>query len=75
MSARAQFAGWRHGVHYRYLFMHSSGEQLRQLGELVEAGRLRPHVDSVYPFARTREALAHAESGQACGKVVVRVLP
>jgi NADPH:quinone reductase-like Zn-dependent oxidoreductase len=75
MSARAKLAGWRHGVRYSYLFMHSSGEQLRQLGALVEAGKLRPHVDSVFPFAQVREALAHAESGQARGKVVVRVRP
>jgi NADPH:quinone reductase-like Zn-dependent oxidoreductase len=73
LSARAKLAGWRHGVRYSYLFMHPSGEQLRQLGDLVEAGRLRPHVDGVFPFVRTREAIAHAESGQARGKVVVRV--
>jgi len=73
MSARANLAGWRHGVRYTYLFMHSSGEQLRQLGELVDTGKLRPHVDRVFPFSQTREAIAHAESGKACGKVVVQV--
>lgn len=73
VGARATWAAWRHGVRYTYLFMHPSGEQLRRLGELVEAGKLRPHVDRVFPFARTREAFAHAESGQACGKVVVQV--
>ncbi|WP_309890303.1 NADP-dependent oxidoreductase [Archangium sp.] len=73
IGAPASFAGWRHGVRYTYLFMHSSGEQLRQLGELVDTGKLRPHMDRVFPFSQTREALAHAESGKACGKVVVQV--
>ncbi len=73
MSARANFAAWRHGARYSYLFMHPSGEQLRQLGNLVDTGKLRPHVDRVFPFSQTREALAYAESGQARGKVVVRV--
>ncbi|WPB73180.1 NADP-dependent oxidoreductase [Archangium violaceum] len=73
VGARATFAAWRHGVRYTYLFMNPNGEQLRQLGELVEAGKLRPHVDRVFPFDQTREAIAHAESGQARGKVVIRV--
>lgn len=73
LGARATFAAWRHGVRYTHLFMHPSGEQLRQLGDMVEAGALRPHVDRVFPFAQTREAIAHAESGQARGKVVIRV--
>ena len=73
LGARATLAARRHGVHYTYLFMHPSGEQLRRLGALVESGELRAHVDRVFPFAQTREAIAHAESGQARGKVVVRV--
>lgn len=73
LGARATLAARRHGAHYTYLFMHPSGEQLRTLGDLVDTGALRPHVDRVFPFAQTREAIAHAESGQARGKVVIRV--
>jgi NADPH:quinone reductase-like Zn-dependent oxidoreductase len=40
---------------------------------LVGLTAWQAHVDRVFPFDQTREAFAHAESGQARGKVVVRV--
>lgn len=63
----------RHGVRYEYLFMHPSGEQLAQLGRLLEAGSVRPVVDKVFPLEQVREALAYSEAGHATGKVVVEV--
>jgi NADPH:quinone reductase-like Zn-dependent oxidoreductase len=71
LSAKAHRAARRHQAAYRYWFMRSSGEQLRHLTTLVEQGVLRPHVDRVFPFAQTKEAVAYAESGKARGKVVV----
>lgn len=61
------------GVEYSFLFMKASGEQLRALADLVDAGALRPVVDRVFPFEATNDALAHVESGRAKGKVVIRV--
>jgi alcohol dehydrogenase len=61
----------RLGVGYRYLFMHPSGNDLAQLSDLIEQGRLRVFVDKSYPFAEIAEALAYVESGRAKGKVVV----
>jgi NADPH:quinone reductase-like Zn-dependent oxidoreductase len=61
----------RAGVSYRYLFMHPSGSDLAQLGELIERGTLKVIVDKIYPFAKVSEALAYVESGRAKGKVVV----
>ncbi len=74
MGAKANRAARRRGASYRYLFMRADGQQLRQLTALVEQGVLRPHVDRVFPFSQTREALEHAESGKARGKVVVQVV-
>ncbi|MFI6812681.1 NAD(P)-dependent alcohol dehydrogenase [Nonomuraea sp. NPDC050328] len=48
-----------------------SGESLRRLAALVEAGRVRPVLDRTYPFAEVREALRHVESRRARGKVVI----
>ena len=56
---------------YRYLFMHPSGDGLRYLAALVDAGQLQPVVDSSYPFARIAEAFAALEQGHAKGKIVV----
>lgn len=69
LRARAR----RHGVTYRFLFMHPSGAELAELARLVDAGTIRPVVDRVFPFARIDAALAYLEAGHAKGKVVVRM--
>lgn len=66
-------AARRHGVSYRYLFMHPSGPDLAELGRLIDDGKLEPVIDRVFPFAEIREALAYLEAGRAKGKVVVRM--
>lgn len=63
----------RLGVAFAFLFMRASGEQLRSLAELVDAGVIHPVVDRVFPFESTNEALAYVESGRAKGKVVIKV--
>jgi NADPH:quinone reductase-like Zn-dependent oxidoreductase len=63
----------RHRVRYSFLFMKASGDQLRQLSTLLDAGTIRPVLDRTFDFASTREALAHVEQGRAkAGKVVIR---
>jgi alcohol dehydrogenase len=68
-------AARRHGVRYEYLFMRADGEQLGQLGALIDAGVLRPVVKQTFPLERTAEALAFVETGRAEGKVVIEVVP
>ena len=58
---------------FSFLFMKASGEQLRQLAALIEAGAVRPVVDKIFPFQSTNEALAYVETGRAKGKVVIKV--
>lgn len=58
---------------YSFLFMRASGEQLRKIASLVDAGNIRPIVDRIFPFEATREALAYVQSGRAKGKVVVKI--
>lgn len=63
----------RRGVSYSFLFMRASGEQLGDIGRLIDAGIIRPVVDRIFPFESTNEALAYVEKGHAKGKVVVKV--
>jgi NADPH:quinone reductase-like Zn-dependent oxidoreductase len=49
-----------------------SGNQLRQIAALIDAGAIRPVVDKVFPFQSTNEALAYVETGRAKGKVVIK---
>lgn len=70
LRARAR----RHGVTYRYLFMHPSGAELAELAALIEAGTLEPVIDRVFPFEQVADAFAYLESGRAKGKVVVQIV-
>lgn len=64
----------RRDVEYSFLFMKASGDQLRELTPLIDAGKIRPVVDSVFPFESAPEALEYVEAGRAkAGKVVVRM--
>lgn len=63
----------RLGVNYDFLFMRSSGSQLREIASLIEGGAIRPVLDKVFPFASANEAVAHVEKGRTRGKVVIQV--
>lgn len=73
LSAGARRKARQLGGSYSFLFMHASGDQLGQIGQLIEDGAIRPVLDRVFPFESTNEALAYVESGRAKGKVVVKV--
>lgn len=62
------------GATYSFLFVHPDGGQLAEIGKLIEAGKIRPVIDKVFPFDQAKEALAYLEKGRAKGKVVVRML-
>jgi NADPH:quinone reductase-like Zn-dependent oxidoreductase len=61
----------RHGLSYRYLFMHPSGADLAYLASLIDAKKLEVVIDRVFSFAEVKEAMAYLETGHAKGKVVV----
>jgi NADPH:quinone reductase-like Zn-dependent oxidoreductase len=63
----------KRGVEYSFLFVHPDGRQLAEIGKLLEAGRIRPVIDKVFPFDQAKEALAYLEKGRAKGKVVVQM--
>ena len=73
LSYRIRKKAQRQRVSYSFLFMRASGDQLREIGRLIDSGTIRPVVDRVLPFEATNEALAYVERGRAKGKVVVKV--
>ena len=61
------------GVRFEYLFMRASGEQLEQIGALLDQGVIRPLIDQTFPLGAAVEAVSYVESGRAVGKVVIRI--
>ena len=61
----------RHGLSYRFLFMHASGVDLAYLASLIDAKKLEVVVDRIFPFAEAKQAMAYLETGHAKGKVVL----
>jgi alcohol dehydrogenase len=75
VSLKTRLRAARHGLSYRYLFMHPSGADLAYLASLIDAKQLEVVVDRVFPFAQAKEAMAYLETGHAKGKVVLELFP
>ncbi|KAK4178026.1 putative oxidoreductase [Triangularia setosa] len=61
-------------VKSNFFIVEPSGENLAEIGRLVEDGKVRPTVDSVWAFEDYEAAFERLESGQTTGKVVIRVV-
>jgi NADPH:quinone reductase-like Zn-dependent oxidoreductase len=48
-------------------------DDLQFLAELIEAGKVTPAVDRVYPLVETAAAIRHVETGHLRGKIIVSV--
>ena len=71
-KAEADEAAAAQGIrNYRYLLMHSSGEGMYRIADLLARGRLRVHVECVYPFEEIARAHERLEDGGVRGKLVI----
>ena len=59
---------------YRFLFMSSSGAQLKKIAKLYESGSIKPVIDKTYDFKSSIQALEYLSSGRAKGKVIVKIV-
>jgi NADPH:quinone reductase-like Zn-dependent oxidoreductase len=73
MSWKIRRRAGRRGVDYSFLFVRPDGAQLAAIGELLAAQRIRPVIDTVFPFDQAPEALDYLARGRAKGKVVVQL--
>lgn len=73
LSHRVRKAAKHRQVGYTFLFMRASGDQLRKITALIDAGVIEPVMDQVFPLDSTVEAMAYVDKGRAKGKVVVKV--
>jgi NADPH:quinone reductase-like Zn-dependent oxidoreductase len=63
----------RDDIRFIWFVVEPSGEQLRQLGDLLDAGRVRPIVAQTFPLAEARRAYEEGLKGHARGKIVLTV--
>ncbi|MFW0700123.1 NADP-dependent oxidoreductase [Pantoea sp. R13S299] len=73
MSRRILRLSKKRGLDYSFLFVRPDGNQLSEIGKLIEAGKIKPVIDRVFPFAETQDALQWLQQGHAKGKVVVKI--
>jgi NADPH:quinone reductase-like Zn-dependent oxidoreductase len=73
LSRKVRSQAKKLGVDYSFLFMQANGNQLSEIGKLIETGVIRPVVDKVFPFEQINEAMSYVSSGRAIGKVIVKV--
>ncbi len=63
----------RNAVRFAFFIVEPNREELIQVGTLIDSGKLRPVIDTVYPLAQARQAYEQAEKGHTRGKIVLRV--
>ena len=73
MSRRILRLSKKRGLDYSFLFVRPDGEQLTGISKLIEAEKIKPVIDKVFPFAETQDALDWLQRGHAKGKVVVKI--
>lgn len=49
-------------------------KQLTEVAGLIDSGKLRVFIESVFPLEKTREAYAHAVRGGLRGKVAIKII-
>ena len=73
LSSKVRRIAKKQNVNYSFLFMKADGKQLAEITKLIEAEKIKPVIDKVFPFENTNEAVKYVESGRAKGKVVIKM--
>lgn len=73
MSRKIMRLAKKRNVRYSFLFVHPDGAQLAEIGKLLEAQRIQPVIDRVFPFAEAKGALEYLAQGRSKGKVVIKM--
>jgi NADPH:quinone reductase-like Zn-dependent oxidoreductase len=61
------------GVHFAFILVHPSGEQLAEIASLFDAGQLKVHLEAVFPLQDVAQAHKLSEGRHVRGKLVLTV--
>ncbi|HEY3420668.1 MAG TPA: NADP-dependent oxidoreductase [Methanomassiliicoccales archaeon] len=62
-----------HGVIGRSYLLTSNGSRLRDIRELIDAGKVRVIIEKEYPLTDAKEAHVLSQAGHASGKIILRI--
>src|SRR5712691_8832656 len=63
-----------HDARFAWFVVEPNREQLIQIGTLIDAGHIRPIVETALPLSEARRAYKQAAKGHTRGKIVLRVV-
>jgi NADPH:quinone reductase-like Zn-dependent oxidoreductase len=63
-----------HDTRFTWFVVEPNREQLIQIGTLIDAGHIRPIVETVLPLSEARQAYEQGAKGHTRGKIVLRVV-
>jgi NADPH:quinone reductase-like Zn-dependent oxidoreductase len=55
------------------IIVQPSAEQLKEVGRLIDEGKLRAHVETILPLSQIKKAHELSKVGHTRGKIVLRV--
>jgi NADPH:quinone reductase-like Zn-dependent oxidoreductase len=61
-----------YGVHASMIGVEPSGQQLREINRLIDAGKIKTYIAAVLPLAEVGKAHQLSESGRTRGKIILR---
>ena len=65
----------QYGVTGAFVGTEPDGAKLRAITDLIEAGKIKPFVETILPLNEVRKAHQLLESGRSRGKIVLQIIP
>jgi len=73
VSPPSETTATAHGVRSAFVFIQPSGQQLTEIAEMIDSGKMTPIIHAVLPLAEAGQAHAISQGGHARGKIVFHV--
>lgn len=64
----------QYGVRSAMLSVRPNADQLREITELIDSGKIKPYVETVLPLSEARQAHEMSQSGRTRGKIVLQIV-
>jgi NADPH:quinone reductase-like Zn-dependent oxidoreductase len=63
-----------HGVRSAHVFVQPNVDELNEIARLVDSGKVKPHIDKVFPLAQAAAAQQAVATHHTRGKIVIQVV-